>query len=217
MSADVFRRRRLPSVTLRRHQQVDALQHVQEELVASVLEPLPPPADLPRHLAGDLRLFLFALRRETPSLSSGRSTPRCVCACGLTWCCRRENKRVTDRHFLLMFHIKRRWYLALDALLGDEGLQGAGLRVLRVTKVQDLCGTQTSLPRPAGHTCGSAETTPVRAVFSLGFDFLIRHLQKSKPKKTTARQSGGFFRRRRRGQRFLSGVQRFVCLPSSSS
>lgn len=36
--------------------------------------------------------------------------------------------------------------------------------------------------------CSSAETTPVSTVFSLGFDFLIRHSQKSKPKKTTERQ-----------------------------
>lgn len=36
-----------------------------------------------------------------------------------------------------------------------------------------------------------AESTPASAVFSLGFDFLVRHLQKSKPKKTTERQSGG--------------------------
>lgn len=43
-------------------------------------------------------------------------------------------------------------------------------------------------------TC--AESTPVSAVFSLGFDFLVRHLQKSKPKKTTEQQSGG-----RRAQR----------------
>ena len=48
-------------LTLGRHQQVDALQHVQEELVAAVLDALSPPADLPSHLAGDLGLFLLGL------------------------------------------------------------------------------------------------------------------------------------------------------------
>lgn len=47
--------------TLRRHEQVDALQHVQEQLIATILDALTPPADLARHLAGDLRLLLFCL------------------------------------------------------------------------------------------------------------------------------------------------------------
>ncbi len=37
--------------------------------------------------------------------------------------------------------------------------------------------------------------TSVSTVFSLGFDFLIKSLQKSKPKKTTEQQSDGGFRR----------------------
>ena len=46
-------------ITLRGHEQVDALQHVEEELVAPVLDALAPPADLPRHLVRNLtRLFL---------------------------------------------------------------------------------------------------------------------------------------------------------------
>lgn len=47
--------------TLRRHEQVDALQDVQEQLIATILDALAPPADLARHLAGDLRLLLFCL------------------------------------------------------------------------------------------------------------------------------------------------------------
>lgn len=47
--------------TLRRHEEVDALQYVQEKLVAPILDALAAPADLPRHLAGDLRLLLLCL------------------------------------------------------------------------------------------------------------------------------------------------------------
>lgn len=50
--------------TLRRHEQVDALQYVQEKLVAPILDALAAPADLPRHLACDLRLLLFCLRHS---------------------------------------------------------------------------------------------------------------------------------------------------------
>lgn len=49
--------------------------------------------------------------------------------------------------------------------------------------------THTENTLTSGWTC--AQSTPVSAVFSLGFDFLVRHLQKSKPKKTTEQQSGG--------------------------
>lgn len=49
--------------------------------------------------------------------------------------------------------------------------------------------THTENTLTSGWTC--VELTPVNAVFSLGFDFLVRHLQKSKPKKTTEQQSGG--------------------------
>lgn len=50
--------------TLRRHEQVDALQDVEEKLVAPILDALATPADLARHLAGDLRLLLFCLRHS---------------------------------------------------------------------------------------------------------------------------------------------------------
>lgn len=52
-------------LTLWGHEQVDALQHVEEKLVAAVFNALPTPADLPRHLAGDLRLLLLRLRQTT--------------------------------------------------------------------------------------------------------------------------------------------------------
>lgn len=51
-------------LTLWGHEQVDALQHVQEELVTAVFNALSTPADLPRHLAGDLRLLLLRLRNK---------------------------------------------------------------------------------------------------------------------------------------------------------
>ena len=37
-------------LALRRHEKVDILQHVQEKLIPPVLDPFPPPSDLPRHL-----------------------------------------------------------------------------------------------------------------------------------------------------------------------
>lgn len=50
---------------------------------------------------------------------------------------------------ILIKHIKKpnepyagvssRTYLALNTLLSNEGLQGSGLRVLGVSKIQDLC------------------------------------------------------------------------------
>lgn len=49
---------------LRRHQQVDVFQHVQEELVAPVFYAFPAPADLPGYLGRDLHLFLLALRLD---------------------------------------------------------------------------------------------------------------------------------------------------------
>lgn len=52
-------------LTLRGHEQVDALQYVQEELVTAVFNALSTPADLPRHLAGDLRLLLLRLGNTT--------------------------------------------------------------------------------------------------------------------------------------------------------
>lgn len=53
------------SLTLWGHEQVNALQHVQEKLVAAIFNALPTPADLPRHLAGDLRLLLLRLMNNT--------------------------------------------------------------------------------------------------------------------------------------------------------
>lgn len=50
--------------TLWRHEQIDAFQHVQEELIAPIFDALATPADLPRHLAGDLRLLLFCLGED---------------------------------------------------------------------------------------------------------------------------------------------------------
>lgn len=55
--------------TLRRHEQVDALQYVQEKLVAPILDALATPADLPGHLAGDLGLLLFSLTQERTTSS----------------------------------------------------------------------------------------------------------------------------------------------------
>lgn len=49
------------TLTLWRHEQVHTLQHIQEELVPAILDALSPPADLPSHLAGDLRLLFFCL------------------------------------------------------------------------------------------------------------------------------------------------------------
>lgn len=66
-----FRGERLYTQTLWWHEQVDTLQYVQEKLIAAILDALATPTDLPRHLAGDLRLLLFCLRereRETVSL-----------------------------------------------------------------------------------------------------------------------------------------------------
>ncbi len=74
--------------TLRRHQQIDVLEDVQEELISPILDAFPSPADLPGHLRGNLRLLLLGGR--------------------------------------------------LHPLLGDEGLQNAGVGVLRVAKVEDL-------------------------------------------------------------------------------
>lgn len=47
--------------TLLWHQQIDVLNHVQEELVPAVLDALTTPADLSGHLTGDLCLLLFGL------------------------------------------------------------------------------------------------------------------------------------------------------------
>jgi hypothetical protein len=45
--------------TLRGHEEVDALEHIEEEFIAAILDALTPPPDLSRHLACDLaRLFL---------------------------------------------------------------------------------------------------------------------------------------------------------------
>ena len=46
---------------LRGHEEVHTLQHIQEELIPTILDALPPPANLPGHLAGDLRLLFFCL------------------------------------------------------------------------------------------------------------------------------------------------------------
>ncbi|RNA09578.1 hypothetical protein BpHYR1_039298 [Brachionus plicatilis] len=48
-------------LSLRRHQQVDVLQHVQEQLIASVFDALAAPSNLTSHLVGYLRGFLFGL------------------------------------------------------------------------------------------------------------------------------------------------------------
>ena len=61
MTCTIFMSMCVAPLTLRGHQQVDALQDVEEELVAAVLDALAPPADLARHLAGDLRLLLLCL------------------------------------------------------------------------------------------------------------------------------------------------------------
>ena len=49
-------------LALGRHQQVDVLDHVQEQLVPPVLDALPPPANLAGHLAGDGGLLLLGGR-----------------------------------------------------------------------------------------------------------------------------------------------------------
>lgn len=41
-----------------------------------------------------------------------------------------------------MMREKRLIYLALNTLLSNEGFQGSGLRVLGVSKIQDLCSEQ---------------------------------------------------------------------------
>jgi len=43
------------------HEEVHTLQHIQEELIPAILDALPPPANLPGHLAGDLGLLFFCL------------------------------------------------------------------------------------------------------------------------------------------------------------
>lgn len=54
--------------TLWGHEQVNTFQHIQEKLIAAILDALATPANLPRHLAGDLRLLLFCLWREKRNL-----------------------------------------------------------------------------------------------------------------------------------------------------
>ena len=49
------------TITLWGHEQVNALQHIQKELITAVLDALSTPAYLPSHLAGDLRLLLLGL------------------------------------------------------------------------------------------------------------------------------------------------------------
>lgn len=48
-------------LTLWGHKEVHTLQYIQEELIPAILDALPPPADLPSHLAGDLGLLFFCL------------------------------------------------------------------------------------------------------------------------------------------------------------
>lgn len=51
-------------LALRRHEQIDVLEHVQEQLVAAVLDAVAPPADLAGHLGRDLHLLLLGLRLD---------------------------------------------------------------------------------------------------------------------------------------------------------
>lgn len=59
------------ALTLGGHEEVHTLQHVQEELIPAVLDALPPPADLPSHLAGDLRLLFLCLHGVTEKNTNG--------------------------------------------------------------------------------------------------------------------------------------------------
>lgn len=52
------------ALTLRGHEEIHTLQHIQEELVPAILDALPPPTNLPSHLAGDLGLFFFCLHEN---------------------------------------------------------------------------------------------------------------------------------------------------------
>jgi len=51
-------------LSLGRHEQVDVLEHVEEQLVAAVLDALAPPSDLAGDLGRDLHLLLLALRLD---------------------------------------------------------------------------------------------------------------------------------------------------------
>ena len=55
-------------LTLRRHEQVDAFENVEEELVASVLETFASPTDLASHLRRDLTRLLLRLKTDQSSL-----------------------------------------------------------------------------------------------------------------------------------------------------
>ena len=60
-------------------------------------------------------------------------------------------------------------HLTLDALLGDEGLEGSSLRVLGVSKVQDLYrGTQPSEGHPLAQICFITLFSHTRAWSSTG-------------------------------------------------
>lgn len=49
------------ALTLRGHEEVHTLQHIQKEFIPAILDALPPPTNLPSHLAGDLGLLFFCL------------------------------------------------------------------------------------------------------------------------------------------------------------
>ena len=52
------------TVTLRRHQEINALKHIEEQLIAPIFDAFPSPSDLTSHLAGDLTRFLFGLKQD---------------------------------------------------------------------------------------------------------------------------------------------------------
>lgn len=63
------------ALTLRGHEEVHTLQHIQEKLVPAILNALPPPANLPGHLAGDLGLLFFCLCGDKNKQQWPQSSP----------------------------------------------------------------------------------------------------------------------------------------------
>ena len=56
---------RAEHLSLRRHEQVDVLEHVEKQLIATVLDALAAPTDLAGHLVGDLRCLFLRLGLDT--------------------------------------------------------------------------------------------------------------------------------------------------------
>lgn len=63
------------ALTLRGHEEVHTLQNIQEELVPAIFDALPPPANLPSHLAGDLGLLFFCLHGDRDKQQWPQSSP----------------------------------------------------------------------------------------------------------------------------------------------